>query len=174
MQADGKKQGAGWRNAQPVSDYVTRLIDPLVRRRAGMTLDLIASWPDIVGEEHASHSRPQKLDWPRSVTQDEAFQPATLVVACVGGHALYLQHETTVMMRRVNAYFGFAAVDRIRFVQTTRTKRSEPARRCAPTETPKTAAALDTLLADVEDEHLRTALRRMGRGVFSGRSDGSV
>lgn len=171
VQAGGKKQGTTWRNAQPVADYVSKLVDPLIGRRAGMTLDLIASWPEIVGEQHAAHSRPHKLDWPRRAVQDEPFSPAVLVVACEAAHVLYLQYETAGIIRRINTYFGFTAVERIRFVQLTVANRSDRTMPVKPRETRKTAARLDVMLVNIEDDQLRMALRRLGTGVFSASSD---
>ena len=84
MSGDSKKQWTNRRGAQPVSDLVSKLLDPVIERRAGMTTDLIASWEEIVGARHAALSRPEKLNWPRQASDDDPFEPATLVVACDG------------------------------------------------------------------------------------------
>ena len=48
---------------------------------------------------------------------DDPFEPAVLVVACEGAAALHLQHETSEIIGRVNAFLGFSAIGRIRIVQ---------------------------------------------------------
>ncbi|MCB1418612.1 MAG: DUF721 domain-containing protein, partial [Notoacmeibacter sp.] len=62
-------------------------------------------------------SRPERIVWPRRASDDDPFEPATLVVACEGFAALALQHETNEVIARVNAFLGFAAIGRVKIVQ---------------------------------------------------------
>ncbi len=165
-----KKQAQNNRGAQPVSDLVSNLLDPIIERRAGMTMDLMAAWSEIAGEKHAAHSRPEKLNWPRQASDDDPFEPATLVIACEGHHALFLQHDTSAIMSSVNTYFGFAAVVHIKIVQKplpVREQRKLRARADLPVEDRRD---LDALLADITDPDLKHALEKMGKAVFSRRS----
>ncbi|MEL7274004.1 MAG: DciA family protein [Pseudomonadota bacterium] len=160
----------GKASARPVADLVTKLLDPVIERRAGMTMDLVCAWPEIVGERHAQFSRPEKLNWPRRAQDDDPFEPAVLVLACEQVHVLYLQHDTDALVRRINTYFGFTAVQRIKIVQKplpTTTEKKKPA---APSIDGEAETRLAAMLDQIEDEALREALKRMGRGVFSDRS----
>ena len=150
---------------KPLADYATRLLSPIVERRAGMTLDLRASWEDLVGPAHAARSRPERLKWPRG--GEDEFAPATLVVACEGSHAVFLQHDTRAILERLNAFFGFAAVDRVQVVQRPVEKRDVRTPREAPRLPPGDERSLRQSLDAVDDEALRAALLRLGRGVRS-------
>lgn len=161
---------AGKAAAKPVSDLIAKLLDPVIERRAGMTMDLVCAWPEIVGERHAKHSRPEKLNWPRRAHDDDPFEPAVLVLACEQIHAVYLQHDTDTLVRRINAYFGFAAISRIKLVQKPLPKTTQRPSPEAPSLDGEQAARLHTMLDEIEDEKLREALQRMGRGVFSSSS----
>ena len=173
MSGDRKKQWTNRLGAQPVSDLVSKLLDPVIERRAGMTTDLIASWDEIVGERHAAMSRPEKLNWPRQASEDDPFEPATLVVACDGGHALFMQHDSTEVLACVNDYFGFTAVSKLKLVQKPLT--SVGRRRERPTTGPLADSKRQHLAAvvkDVENNDLREALEKLGKGLFSeGSSD---
>src|SRR5688500_13296674 len=105
------------RNPVEVSDLATEILDPVLRKRAGSSLGLVQSGEESAGTRLAECSRPEKIQWPRRMHEDEPFEPAVLVVACEGSAALYLQHETTEIIGRVNAFLGFAAIGRIRIVQ---------------------------------------------------------
>ncbi len=105
------------RNPVAVSDLATEILDPVLRKRAGISIGLVQSWEEIAGPRLAERSRPEKIQWPRRMHEDDPFEPAVLVVACEGSAALYLQHETTEIIGRVNAFLGFAAIGRIRIVQ---------------------------------------------------------
>ncbi|MEP0943639.1 MAG: DciA family protein [Rhizobiaceae bacterium] len=177
MSGKSKKQWTNRRGAQPVSDLVSKLLDPVIERRAGMTMDLIASWDEIVGEHHAAKSRPEKLNWPRQASVDDAFEPATLVVACDGGHALFLQHDSTEVLASVNDYFGFTAVSKLKLVQKPlqvagQRRQVGSGRKAAADLVGSKQEKLDSIVKDIENEDLRNALTKLGKGVFSeGSSD---
>lgn len=167
VQGSGKNQGAYRRGPRPVADFVSKLLDPVIERRAGMTMDIVASWEEIVGEHHSKHSRPERLDWPRRAHEEEPFQPAMLVVACAGPQAVFVQSDSDTIIARVNAYFGFAAVARLKIVQKPLAKIVEKSRKPAPSLPSSQKERLSRLLATIEDQDLRAALVRMGTGVFS-------
>ena len=127
-------------------------------------MDLIASWTEIVGERHGAKSIPQKLNWPRQAGDDEPFEPATLVVSCDTGHVLFMQHDTTTIISRVNAWFGFSAVARVTFTQRDATAVNASGNLAPPA--PQKTAKLATALADIDDPNLRDALQKMGIGVL--------
>ncbi len=156
-------------NPVPISDAATAVLDPVLRRRAGLSVALLQSWDEVVGERIAARSRPEKLQWPRRANDDDPFSPATLVVACDGMAALHVQHETSEIIGRVNAFLGFAAVGRIRIVQ-------KPVAAAAPPPRPKPrplsqreSVAVAGAVAGIEDHDLRAALERLGRSVIGSR-----
>jgi len=164
---DSKKQWTKRRGAQPVSDLVSKLLDPVIERRAGMTMDLVASWDEIVGQRHASQTRPEKLHWPRQANDDDPFEPATLVVACDGGHAVFFQHDSAHVIARVNSYFGFAAVARLKLLQKPVENSPAKVRPSGDGLSPRANADLESMLQSVDNEELKSALKKMGQGVFS-------
>lgn len=152
-------------NATPVSDLAIAVLDPLLRKRAGMTIGLLQSWEEIVGEALARTTRPEKIAWPRRLHEDDPFEPATLIIACEGRAALYVQHETGEIIARVNAFLGFGAVGRIKIVQ----KQVEVLAKPKPKPRGLTRGEevrLGSLITAVEDEGLRAALERLGRAVI--------
>ncbi|MEE9313511.1 MAG: DciA family protein [Rhizobiaceae bacterium] len=161
------------RPAQPVADLVSKLLNPVIERRAGMTLDLIASWDEIAGVQHAAQSRPEKLLWPRQASDDDPFEPATLVVACEGGHALFLQHDSAAIIARINTYFGFSAVARLKLTQKPIGRREERKRKKTIVLNESKRRDLNEMLEEVTEPKLKAALEKMGKGVFSEGSDNS-
>ena len=156
------------RNAVAVSDLATEILDPVLRRRAGISIGLVQSWEEIVGPRLAKSSRPEKIQWPRRM-HDDPFEPAVLVVACEGAAALHLQHETGEIIGRVNAFLGFSAIGRVRIVQ-----KPMP----APQGTPKPRqralsqeekARLAKTVGEIEDDDLRASLERLGATIVATR-----
>ena len=152
-------------NAVAVGDLATELLDPLLRKRAGMSIALLQSWDEIVGERLSDVSRPEKIAWPRRATEDDPFEPATLIVACEGVAAMRIQHETGEIISRVNAFLGFAAIGRIRIVQKQLVRQEKPrAQRAAPLSDGE-AARIDRLVEGIENEKLRASLVRLGHAI---------
>jgi hypothetical protein len=158
---------ANRRNSNPVqvSEVATGILDPVLRRRAGISVGLVQSWDEIVGDSLAGVTRPEKVIWPKRMSDDDPYEPATLVVCCAGANALHLQHQTGEVIDRVNAFLGFAAIGRLRIVQKPVGEvKSKPV---PPRElTPEEARKIGGLTAEIEDEELRAALSRLGRSVI--------
>lgn len=156
-------------NAVPVSDLAAAIIDPVLRRKTGISIGLVQSWEEIVGARLAGRTRPEKLQWPRRAAEDDPFRPATLVVAAEGVAALHLQHETGEVIARVNAFLGFAAVDRIRIVQKSVLADQPMPRKLPRALSPPEMAKLSGRMLAIEDEGLRASLERLGASVIGSR-----
>lgn len=155
-------------NAKAVSDLSGEILDPVLRRRAGISVGLVQSWEEMVGERVAAQSRPEKIQWPRRRTDEDPFEPATLVVACEALAAMHIQHETGEIINRINAYLGFPAIGRIRVVQ----KPVRQPRKEKPTLRPLTpgqAERLESQLSRIEDDGLRRSLEALGKAVMGRR-----
>lgn len=160
-----------WRggNAIPLSDLAIDILEPVLRKRAGISMGLIQSWDEIAGERLASRSRPEKIVWPRRVHEADPFEPAVLVIAAEGVAALHLQHETSEIIARVNAYLGFNAIGRIRIVQKPVSKVEPPRKPVLRPLSASEASHLSGAVSGIADEDLRASLERLGKSVLGSR-----
>ncbi len=158
------------KGALHLGELVARVIEPVTARRGFVKADLLAAWPEIAGPMHAASTAPEKIVWPRHHPEAEEPPAGTLIIRADGPRAIFLQHELPQIVERVNAYFGYRAVARARIVQGQVRMRAstEPA-------PPPVDEAVDRRVragtAGVEDEGLRAALERLGRGVFANRRE---
>ena len=156
-------------NPVPVSDLAGPILDPVLRKRAGISIGLVQSWEEIAGPRLAGLSRPEKIQWPRRMHEDDPFEPAVLVIACSGMAALHLQHETGEIIARVNAFLGFNAIGRIRIVQKPLTGvKVKPRPVIRPLTAPERKKLSGTVEA-IEDEGLRASLERLGATILGER-----
>lgn len=142
---------------------------PACRKRGFASVDILAAWPDIVGGRYGTAVRPHRLIWPRRVAADgePLAEPATLVVHTDGATALLLSHEIPQVLQRINRFYGWAAVNRIKIIQRpleARVKDSRPALRGL---TGDEEARLENHVASVSDHRLREALRKLGAQVIA-------
>lgn len=155
------------RGFRPLADMTSGLMDPMLQKRAGISLSLLQSWEDIVGPAIGASSRPLRIVWPRRLHQDEPFNPATLIIACEGFAALQIQHETGEIISRVNGFLGFSAIGRIKIEQKPPAIdfRRKP-KRLAPLA-PSEERRIDKVTDGIEDDALRAALARLGKNILA-------
>lgn len=162
---------SGRKGVMQISEIANGMLDPILARRAGLNTMLLGSWDEIAGPEFAECTRPERIKWERSAAQSGAdeggFRPGTLTVACEGARALFLMHAQDELIQRINAFFGFAAVERVRVVQkpVSQAPRKRALRPLLPAEKERIAA----LLTEIEDPHLKSALERLGQAVAASR-----
>ena len=156
-------------NSVSVSDLANTILDPILRKRTGISVGLVQSWEEIVGLRLAHNTRPEKIQWPRRMHEDDPFEPAVLIVACSGPAALHLQHEMGEIIGRVNLCFGFNAIGRIRIVQKPVSSSSAKAhprlRKLTDTEQGKLAGTIRL----IEDEGLKASLEKLGANILGSR-----
>lgn len=166
-----KKRGKSF-GPRSVAEIVGKVLEPVIARRAGMTLDLINAWPEIAGEEFAETTRPEKINWPRRAHENDPFKPAVLVVACENSAALFFQHEQPAILERINVFFGFEAIERITIAQkaviSVEKKKPKDVAPITSTDEKRLAAILD----EIDDPVLKETLAKLGRGVLSKTSKG--
>lgn len=152
--------------ASVVSSVLKRLGGPALRRFGAIESGLIAEWPAIVGDFVAERSAPLKMSWPRGKEAQ-----AVLELRVESAIAPELQHLEPQILERINAYFGFAAVGRLRFThgRIAAPERRPPASRPL---TPEEEAALKGRLAPVASEGLKRALEALGRRVLGSAGQG--
>lgn len=163
--------------AKQIAELVPGVLSDTLARRTGMTLDLITGWDDIAGPDYAPFTLPEKILWPRRGADhggeqggdDEPFEPATLVLACEGHHALFIQHAMPELIDRLNRFFGYGAIGRIRLVQKPVGKPAPSKRSRKPELTEEETRRLTEVLDEIGNERLRESLARFGRGVIAKR-----
>jgi hypothetical protein len=159
--SDEKRRSRG---AVPISALVGRVINPVARKRGLAAADLIAAWADVVGADLAECTRPEKIVWPRG--EANADLPGVLTLKVDGPRAVLVQHQIGQIVERVNAFFGYAAVGPVRIVQAPLAPTLKPGPADAAPLTPEDEARLKSTVSAVEDQPLREALDRLGRGVL--------
>ncbi|WP_299664345.1 DUF721 domain-containing protein [uncultured Ruegeria sp.] len=129
---------------------------------------LLTHWAEIVGQDIAAIARPVNVGYAKG-----GFG-ATLTVLTTGPQAPMLEMQKEQLRDKVNAVYGYNAINRIRITQTAPTGFAEgqasfdhkpkPAK---PAIAPELAAEADKVSRAVHDEDLRAALERLGRNVLS-------
>jgi hypothetical protein len=100
------------RYATGLEDLARKLAAPALRRHGFAEGALVARWPEIVGERFADVSLPTRLSF-----APESRSGGTLAVQIEGPLATQFQHAESLLIERVNQFFGYAAVARLKLMQ---------------------------------------------------------
>ena len=154
------------RPIRKLAELTSEFLADAFKKQGFAATELVTRWKDIVGADIAAHAEPIKLQWPRE-TDGEPAEPATLVLRVEGPVAIEIQHQSAVILERINRFFGWQAVGRIALRQA---PLSRPKVRAAPPKIDAAEAArVEATLTGVADDGLargaRAARRRRQRAL---------
>ena len=149
------------------------LAQAVTRRHGFASSEILRHWEHIVGPHLHAHCMPERLRFmPQTGAEQNGqnrpgeLREGVLTIRAEGAAALELQHVTRQVMERINSYFGFAAVHRIKIVQG-----PLPRRRRLYKPVPKRLSdaqnrLLEERLAPIANPSLRQALNRLGQQIL--------
>jgi hypothetical protein len=150
---DSMRRGGGLRR---LPDLLGKVLDPAARRRGLAEARLLTDWPSIVGEVLAARCQPVKL------TGGGRGHGGILHVHVAGSAALELQHSEPQLLERINSYFGYPAVARLRLIQAPLALPRRIPVAAAPPLDASQRAAIEAVVQPVTDDALRAALSGLG------------
>jgi hypothetical protein len=154
--------------AKAVGSFVPALTRKSFEKFGFSTATLITDWAGIAGAELARYSVPERLKWPRGRGEedcDEGRPGATLMLRVDPARALDVEYRSRQIIERINAYFGYRAVEAIRIVQAPLGSGQTAAEPDAATTAPPVARS-------IAGDPLREALARLERGVLRDQAAG--
>tara|TARA_Y100000589_G_scaffold203582_1_gene192073 strand:+ start:431 stop:940 length:510 start_codon:yes stop_codon:yes gene_type:complete len=141
---------------------VSRLTKPIFGNRGLADGTVAKEWCQIVGPMIAKHSRPDRI----SYANRERHSGLLHLRVDHSAMATELQHLEPQLLERINGYFGFKAVAKMRFIhgplKDTPSAEASASPRPEPPQNPAVAQEVTT----VEDPELREALTRLGNAVY--------
>lgn len=118
-------------------------------------------WPDVVGETLGRISEPVRI-------VRVSARPGILEIRVASAHATMIQHQTPLLIERLNLFMGAGHIERIRLVQGVVATSSGP--KAAPVRLRPLGAReeLDLVqsLADIPEGKVKQALLKLGRSVM--------
>lgn len=146
--------------ARPIAELMPEIGRTAFRRFGFVQSSVVTRWPEIVGPRHARICAPESIRFPPGEKSDGILQ---LVV--VAAHAPLISHVIPEIIERVNRFFGYKAVARVKLRQGAvkpppagETTSAPPSLRSIPME-------LGESLRDIGDPELRTVLESLARSL---------
>jgi hypothetical protein len=146
--------------AKAIGDLTPDIGRTAFRRFGFVQSSVVTRWPEIVGPTHARVCSPEAIRFPPGEKADGILQ---LVV--IPAHAPLIQQVTPEIIERVNRFFGYKAVARIKLrhgavkpMQDAKAAKPPPSLKPIPLE-------LGDSLRDIGDPELRMVLESLARSL---------
>lgn len=146
--------------AKSIAELTPQVGRTAFRRFGFVQSSVVTRWPEIVGEHHAKVCTPEAIRFPPGEKVDGILQ---LVV--LPAHAPLIQHVIPEIMERVNRFFGYKAVARVKLRQGSVKAPHAEARPTAPPSLRPIPFELGDSLRDIGDPELRTVLESLARSL---------
>jgi hypothetical protein len=131
---------------------------------------LLTHWAEVAGPEMAAKTRPVKIGY------GKGGMGATLTLLVKATEAPMVQMALPVLKERVNAVYGYNAINHIHLTQTAATGFAEgqaefvAAPKAAPPPDPAVVVRAQATAAGVSDPGLRSALEQLAQNILTRRA----
>ena len=153
--------------ARAISELMPQIGRTAFRKFGFVQSSVVTRWPEIVGERHARVCTPEAIRFPPGEKSDGILQ---LVV--VPAHAPMISMVIPEIMDRVNRFFGYKAVARVKLRQGEVKPPPAGEKTTAPPSLRPIPMELGDSLRDIGDPELRTVLESLARSLGTAAEDG--
>ncbi|MEL7197569.1 MAG: DUF721 domain-containing protein [Pseudomonadota bacterium] len=152
--------------AKAIGDLTPEIGRTAFRRFGFVQSSVVTRWPEIVGPHHSRVCMPEAIRFPPGERAEGILQ---LVVK--PAHAPLIQQVTHEIMERVNRFFGYKAVAKVKIrqgevkpISADKPAKPPPSLKPIPME-------LGESLRDIGDPELRTVLESLARSMGDGENE---
>ena len=146
--------------AKPIADLMPQIGRTAFRRFGFVQSSVVTRWTEIVGVAHARVCTPESIRFPPGEKSE-----GTLNLVVAPAHAPMIQHAIPEIIERVNRFFGYGAVAKVKMRQGA----VQPPR---GSKAPSQGVSLKPIpmelgdsLRDIGDPELRTVLESLARSM---------
>jgi len=147
-------------SARVIGDLMPEIGRTAFRRFGFVQSSVVTRWPEIVGPQHARVCAPESIRFPPGEKSEGIMQ---LIVT--PAHAPLIQQVVPEIMERVNRFFGYRAISRIKLRQGAVKPPAPNAPAKAPPSLKPIPMELGDSLRDIGDPELRTVLESLARSM---------
>ena len=152
--------------ARAISDLMPDVGRTAFRRFGFVQSSVVTRWPEIVGEHHAQVCAPEAIHFAPGERSGGVLQ---LVV--MSAHAPLITHVVPEIIERVNRFFGYNAVAKVKMRQGLVQPRPNKVAPKAPASLRPIPLELGDSLRDIGDPELRTVLEALARSLLQAEED---
>jgi hypothetical protein len=146
--------------ARSVSDLMPEIGRAAFRRFGFVQSSIVSRWDEIVGPRYARVSTPESIRFPAGKKAD-----GTLELIVEGAHAPMMQHVVPEIIDRVNRFFGYSAVARVKMRQGAVAQKAARTTAKAPPMLKPVSFELGDSLKEIGDPELQAVLNSLAKSL---------
>lgn len=153
---------------RPVSDLLPGLTKGVFGSKNMLFGKMLAEWSQIAGDGIAAQCVPVELKFQRKQEGPKGAGQAILHLAVRPAFALELSYQKSLLMERLNIFFGYPAIKDIRIIQNSNImdKKKKGMHKSRPVTVEK-QADIDRIVGSIQENDLQTALKNLGKAIVS-------
>lgn len=145
------------------------MLNPAMRKKTGLNIEIFNNWQHIVGTDIAKLCLPVKLKW------NGNSKIASLLLSAFGGNATIVMHYNLEIIEKVNRFFGYYAIDKIKITQAVIHYESSNKSRITQKTKPHILTEyeeqkIQDIASIVKDKKLRHILLQLGRSIYKNKT----
>ena len=148
--------------AKAIADLMPEIGRAAFRRFGFVQSSVVSRWDEIVGGRYAAMSEPVSIRFPVGKKAD-----GTLEMIVEGAHATMMQHVLPEIIERVNRFFGYAAVARIKMRQGRVSRADRVHKPSMPPSLKPLPMELGESLREIADPELSAVLESLAQSLVS-------
>ncbi|MBO5442244.1 MAG: DUF721 domain-containing protein [Alphaproteobacteria bacterium] len=150
-----------------ISQAMLPLVKQVLGQKGFVEIDVLSNWDSIVGEELAQFSFPQKIDFKRGERNNGTLN----LSVPTGAFAVEIQHREKFIIEKINTYFGYNAVSKLKIIQNNDIsvddiKEINQRKQHKTLVTAEEQNYINDLAEDLNNPALKEILIKLGQSVF--------
>ncbi len=159
---DGVYRRRSFEGLAPLTREIRNVTRPILGARGFSEVDILENWIDIVGSDLAQGVFPEKLTFER----DNRTHGTLHVKSAGGAFAMLFDHQKERVIERINCYFGYPAVSRVKIRQGALKLPRESKVVLPSVLTPEEEQDLWRRVSSIEDAELRQKTFEVGAAMI--------
>ena len=141
--------------------HISKLTKPFFNKQGFTKSYVIDNWKEIVGEKYYKITTPEKIRIQKG--------GGILTIATDGATATEMEFIKSDIIKKVNEYYEFRAIDRIRFRNSylNVSEKKESIQEKVKLDDKKDKKNISDLLSDIEDGELKERISSLGKYIFN-------
>ncbi len=146
--------------ARALSDLMPEIGRAAFRRFGFVQSSIVSRWDEIVGARYAEVSMPEMIRFPAGKKAE-----GTLELLVESGHAPMMQHVIPDIIERVNRFFGYSAVAKVKIRQGHVFRKADSQAASAPPILKTATFELGDSLREIADPELSAVLESLAKSL---------
>ena len=156
------------KDLQSLSQTLLPIAQSILGKNGFVETDIITNWVEIICEQLAQYSFPQKIEFPK----DKKNNGCLHITVPSGAFAVEIKHREKYILDKINTYFGYNAVSSLRIIQNNELCISDynikkTNKKALPQISKEDSDFIKNISNEINNENLKEILIKLGHSVYA-------